>query len=479
MSAQPLWTSAEAQVATGGHVTTPWQCGGISSDSRKISRGDLFIALSGPNFDGHDFVEEALAKGAAAALVERRPEAVSGNAPLLVVDDVEAALGRLAAAARQRNRGKIIAITGSVGKTSTKQALAHVLAAQAPTFASRDSFNNHWGVPLSLAALPADAQYGIFEIGMNRAGEISALSKLVRPHAALVTTVEEVHLEFFESVSAIADAKAEIFDGIEDGGVAILNYDNPYRSQLANAARLRGLCRKHDIICFGVHPHATLRLVEEVLGDNGVHGVIDRDGERISYRVGAPGRHWLLIGLAVLAAVSAVGADLHRAALALSGVEPLPGRGQRHRIPIGDGAATLIDESYNANPASMRAAIALLAGAAPRPGGRRIAVLGDMLELGGESPDMHAALAGCLVRSEVDLVFTVGDQMRHLRDALPQAMRAGHGARSADLAVPVAATIRDGDVIMVKGSLGSRMATIIEALHHIKCRPAPRAASNC
>ena len=479
MSARHLWDSAEAQAATGGHVSVAWQCDGISSDSRKISRGDLFIALSGPNFDGHDFVHEALAKGAAAAMVERRPEAVSGNAPLLIVDDVMAALGRLAAAARQRNRGRIIAITGSVGKTSTKQALAHVLAAQAPTFASRDSFNNHWGVPLSLAALPVDAQYGIFEIGMNHAGEISALSKLVRPHAALVTTVEEVHLEFFESVSAIADAKAEIFDGIVEGGVAILNYDNPYRSQLADAARMKELRSKQGIIYFGVHPHATLRLVEETLGDNGVDGVIEKGGEKISYRIGTPGRHWLLIGLTVLATVSAVGADVHRAALALAGVEPLAGRGQRHQISIGNGVATLIDESYNANPASMRAAIALLASATPRPGGRRIAVLGDMLELGDESPEMHAALADCLIRAAAELVFTVGDQMAHLRDALPKAMRASHGARSEDLAIPVAAAVRDGDVIMVKGSLGSRMATIIEALHHLNSKPAPRAASNC
>ena len=372
MSAQPLWVSADAQAATGGSVSVPWQCLGISSDSRKISQGDLFIALTGPNFDGHSFVAEALAKGAVAAMVERRPEAVPENAPLLIVDDVMAALNRLAAAARERNQGWIIAITGSVGKTSTKHALAHVLAAQAPTFASRDSFNNHWGVPLSLAALPVDAQYGIFEIGMNHAGEISALSKLVRPHAALVTTVEEVHLEFFESVSAIADAKAEIFDGIVEGGVAILNYDNPYRSQLADAARMKELRSKQGIIYFGVHPHATLRLVEETLGDNGVVGVIEKGGEKISYRIGTPGRHWLLIGLTVLATVSAVGADVHRAALALAGVEPLAGRGRRHQISIGNGAATLIDESYNANPASMRAAIALLASATPRPPRKRM-----------------------------------------------------------------------------------------------------------
>ena len=479
MNPRPLWTSAAAQRVTGGSVTVEWQCRGISSDSRKIRPGDLYIALTGPNFDGHDFVAEALLKGAAAALVERHPEGAPEGAALLIVDDVVEALNRLASAARERSTGRIIAITGSVGKTSTKEALAHVLAAQAPTYASRESFNNHWGVPLSLAALPADAAYGIFEIGMNHAGEISALSKLVRPHAALVTTVEEVHLEFFDSVAAIADAKAEIFDGIAEGGVAILNYDNPYRLRLADAARARGVRGKQDIVYFGVHPHATLCLVEETLDDKGGVGVISKDGEKFSFRIGAPGRHWLLIGLAVLATVSAVGADLRRAALDLSGVKALPGRGQRHEISVGDGAFTLIDESYNANPASMYAAINLLAGAAPGPGGRRIAVLGDMLELGDEGPDMHAALANCLVRAEADLVFTVGVQMGHLRDALPQAMRAGHGERSDDLAIPVAAAIRDGDVVMVKGSLGVCMATIIEALHPIDSKPAPRVAGNC
>ena len=479
MNPRPLWTSAAAQRVTGGSVTVEWKCHGISSDSRKIRPGDLYIALTGPNFDGHDFVAEALLKGAAAALVERHPEGAPEGAALLIVDDVVEALNRLASAARERSTGRIIAITGSVGKTSTKEALAHVLAAQAPTYASRESFNNHWGVPLSLAALPADAAYGIFEIGMNRAGEISLLSKLVRPHVALVTTVEEVHLEFFESVAAIADAKAEIFDGIVEGGIAILNYDNPYRLQLADAARARGVRGKQNIICFGVHPHATLRLIEETLTDDGVVGVIDMDGERISYRIAAPGRHWLLIGLAALATVSAVGADVRQAAHDLGAVKPLPGRGQRHEIAIGDGAATLIDESYNANPASMHAAIALLAAAVPKLGGRRIAVLGDMLELGDESPGMHAALADCLTRAKADLVFTVGDQMAHLRDALPQAMRAGHGARSDDLAIPVAAAVRAGDVIMIKGSLGVRMATIVSALHHINSMPAPRAASNC
>ncbi len=479
MNARPLWVSADAQRATGGGVTVEWQCDGIASDSRKIRHGDLFIALTGPNFDGHGFVAEALAKGAAAAMVERHPEDVPEDAPLLIVDDVLEALDRLAGAARERCKGRIIAITGSVGKTSTKEALAHVLGAQASTYASPASFNNHWGVPLSLAALPADAAFGIFEIGMSHAGEISVLSKLVRPHAALVTTVEEVHLEFFDSVAAIADAKAEIFDGIVEGGVAILNYDNPYRSQLAEAARMQGVCGKQDIICFGVHPHATLRLVEETQGDQDGGGVIDKGGERISFGIGAPGHHWVLIGLAVLATVYAVGADVRRAALDLSGVKPLPGRGKRYEIAIGDGAFTLIDESYNANPSSMRAAIALLATAAPGPGGRRIAVLGDMLELGDEAPAMHEALADSLIRSEVDLVFTVGAQMAYLRDVLPRAMRAGHGARSGDLATPVAAVVKDGDVVMVKGSLGSRMATIIAALHHIKSKPALRAASNC
>ena len=478
MNTTPLWTSADARKATGGTVTVEWRCGGISSDSRKVAPGDLFIALNGPNFDGHDFVADALAKGAAAALVERRPEGAPEEAPLLIVGDVLAALNRLAEAARARCVGCIVAITGSVGKTSTKEALKHVLSAQAPTYANPASFNNHWGVPLSLAALPADAKYGIFEIGMNQAGEISALSKLIRPHAALVTTVEEVHLEFFESVAAIADAKAEIFDGMAEGGVAILNYDNPYRSQLSEAARNRGLRCKNGIISFGVHPHATLRLIEETLCDKGGVGVVEKDGERIPYRIGAPGHHWVIIGLSVLATVYAVGANVRQAALDLSAVEPLAGRGKRHEIAVGDSVFTLIDESYNANPVSMIAAIALLATAAPRPGGRRIAVLGDMLELGDESPDMHAALAGSLVRSEIDLVFTAGEQMSHLRDALPRAMRAGHGARSEDLAIPVAAALRGGDVVMVKGSLGSRMATIIAAMRDINAKPAPRAARN-
>ena len=479
MTAQPLWTSADAQRATGGTVTVEWQCTGISSDSRKSAPGDLYVAIIGPHFDGHDFVLEALAKGAAAALVERHPEGAPADTPLLIVDDMTDALNRLAEAARERCKGCIIAITGSVGKTSTKEALAHVLGDQAATYANPASFNNHWGVPLSLAGLPADAVYGIFEIGMNHAGEISTLSKLVRPHAALVTTVEEVHLEFFDSVAAIADAKAEIFDGIVEGGVAILNYDNPYRLQLAEAARNRGVCGKLGIIYFGVHPHATLRLVDETLDDNGGVGVIEKGGERISFRIGALGRHWVIIGLSVLATVYAVGANVVQAALALSEVKPLPGRGLRHEITVGDGVFTLIDESYNANPASMCAAIAVLATAAPRPGGRRIAVLGDMLELGEEAPDLHAALADSLVRAEVDQVFTIGAQMEHLRDALPKAMRASHGALSEDLAIPVAAAIRDGDVVMVKGSLGSNMATIISALHHINAKPAARAASNC
>ena len=478
MNEQPLWTSADAGRATGGSVTVDWQCHGISSDSRRIAKGDLFIALRGPSFDGHEFVAEALAKGAAAAMVERHPEGAPKDAPLLIVDDIVEALNRLAEAARARAKGCIIAITGSVGKTSAKEALRHVLSAQAPTYASPASFNNHWGVPLSLAGLPADADYGIFEIGMNHAGEISALSKLVRPHAALVTTVEEVHLEFFDSIADIADAKAEIFDGMVEGGVAILNYDNPYRMRLADAARARGVGSKKDIICFGVHPHATLRLVEEALGDKGGVGVIEKGGEKITYRIGAPGRHWVIIGLAVLATVYAVGANVHQAALDLSAVEPLAGRGKRHEIAVGNGVFTLIDESYNANPASMLAAIALLATAAPKPGGRRIAVLGDMLELGDESPDMHIALAENLVRSEIDLVFTVGAQMAHLRDALPRAMRAGHGERSDDLAIPVAAAVRDGDVVMVKGSLGSNMATIITALHDRTSNPAPRAVNN-
>ena len=475
MTGAPLWTSADAARATGGNCPAAWSCTGIASDSRHVAEGDLFVALAGPNFDGHDFVADALAAGAAAALVDHRPGGVAGDGSLLLVDNVMAALTRLGEAGRARSRARVVALTGSVGKTSTKQALALALSAQGAAYASPASFNNQWGVPLSLAGLPADTDYAILEVGMNHAGEISPLAQLIRPGIALVTTVEPVHLEFFDSVSAIADAKAEVFDGMGEGGIAVLNYDNPYQKRLAAAARARGVC---EIIYFGAHPHATARLLEATPHDHGSTVEAKVGSAALRFEVGAPGRHWVTIAMATLATVHALGADVARAAESLADVRPLPGRGAQHVIAVDGGAFTLIDESYNANPVSVRAAIELLAGAPVGPGGRRIAVLGDMLELGEEGPALHAGLADPLVRAGIDMVFTVGRNMAHLRDALPAALRAGHAVAANDMVVPVAAAVAAGDVVMVKGSLGTCMAPIVAGLHACRAMPAPRAAGN-
>ena len=474
-SAPVLWTAADAARATDGKTTAEWACTGITADSRRLRPGDLFVALKGPRFDGHDFAAKALRRGAAAALVARRPDDVGKDAAVLVVDDTLAALTRLAQAARERSRACIIAVTGSVGKTGTKEALKLALSGQAPTFASPASFNNHWGVPLSLAALPREADYGIFEIGMNHPGEISPLARLVRPDVAVITTIDAVHSEFFSSLVAIADAKAEIFEGMSKTGVAVLNNNNPFYRQLSIAARAQGI---RKIVCFGDHPHAMVRLTDAKIGAEGSAVVVEIEGEAISYEVGAPGRHWVTLSMAVLAAVLAAGGDVARAARRLKDVRPLPGRGARRRVALDGGAVTVIDESYNANPASMRAAIEVLGANAPGPGGRRIAVLGDMLELGPAAPKLHAELAKALTEARVDLVFTVGPNMAQLRAALPVAMRAGHAEKSDDIVATVVAAVGADDVVMVKGSLATRVAPVVAALCARDGALSPRAAGS-
>ncbi|MFQ5783290.1 MAG: UDP-N-acetylmuramoylalanyl-D-glutamyl-2,6-diaminopimelate--D-alanyl-D-alanine ligase [Alphaproteobacteria bacterium] len=475
MSDAILWTATEAARATGGETPAEWDCTSIASDSRKVEPGALFVALKGPNHDAHDYVVQAFERGAAAALVARRPEGVAAGAPLLVVDDVLAALGRLAQAARARTAARVIAVTGSVGKTGTKETLRLALSEQGATFVSPASYNNAWGVPLSLAALPRDAMYAVFEIGMNHPGEIAPLARLVRPDVGVVTVIEAVHLAFFDSLAAIADAKAELFEGMDADGVAVLNHDDRFYKRLAAAARARGMRR---ILAFGRDPGAEVRLVEATSDAESSAVTAAVEGETIRYTVGAPGRHWVDTSLAALAAVRGVGADVGRAAARLAEARPLPGRGARHRVSLDGDAFTLIDESYNANPASMRAAIANLGATPPGPGGRRIAVLGDMLELGGAAPALHAALADPLAEADVDLVFTAGTHMARLRRALPAARRAGHAERSTDLIGPVVAALRAGDVVMVKGSLGSRMAPVVEALRARNAARRPRAAGN-
>ncbi|MGH7115958.1 MAG: UDP-N-acetylmuramoyl-tripeptide--D-alanyl-D-alanine ligase, partial [Stellaceae bacterium] len=387
----PLWTAADAAVATDGAGPAGcWAAQGVSIDTRSLAPGDLFVALRGPNHDGHDFVAAAFARGAVAAMVDRPLGGLPAGKPLLRVGGTLAGLAALGEFARARGVARIVAVTGSVGKTGTKEALRLALGACGPTFASAGSLNNHWGVPLSLARMPSDAAYGVFELGMNHPGEIAALTRLVRPHIAVITTVEPVHLGFFQSVEAIAEAKAEIFLGLEPGGVAVLNRDNPHYPRLAAAAERAGAT---EVIAFGADPGARVRLISCVLQPRGSTVEAAIDGLGLCFRLAAPGRHWVMNALAVLGAVIAAGGDPRRAAAALAHFEAMPGRGRRHQLAWRGGTLTLIDESYNASPAAMAAALAVLGGTAPVAGGRRVAVLGDMLELGDAAPRLHRELA--------------------------------------------------------------------------------------
>jgi len=456
-----LWSAHEAAAATGGSATGDWRATGVSIDSRTVAAGDLFVALPGERFDGHDYVAMALDKGAAAAMIARDVARLPAHAPLLRVGDTLGGLRALAVAARRRARAKVCAITGSVGKTGTKEALALVLRRQAPTAASAGNLNNHIGVPLSLARLEADQAFAVFELGMNHPGEIAPLSELVRPDVAIITTVEPVHLEFFDSEAGIADEKATIMDGLARTGTAVLNRDNPHFDRLAAYAARRGIGR---VIGFGAHPEAQFRLASCTIDETGSSVEALLAGRPVSFRIGAPGRHWVMNCLAVLAAVEAVGGDLARAARDLADLTPPKGRGARRNVRFARGTFTLIDDSYNASPPSMRAAFGVLGAATPHGAGRRIAALGDMLELGPQGPALHAGLAPALAAQPIDRVFTAGPLMRALHDALPEARRGAHADSAAALVAPLIAALGDGDVVLVKGSLGSRMGQVVSAL---------------
>jgi UDP-N-acetylmuramoyl-tripeptide--D-alanyl-D-alanine ligase len=464
MSTQPLWTldAMAAAMRAKRRGALPAAIAGVSIDSRTVAPGEAYFAIKGDVHDGHAFVAAALKAGAALAVVEAaQRDNFAADAPLLIVDDVLAALCDLARTSRARLSAQVIAVTGSVGKTSTKEALRSVLAAQGKTHASVASFNNHWGVPLTLARCPADARFAIFEIGMNHAGEIAPLVKMVRPHIAVITTVEPVHLEFFSGIEAIADAKAEIFEGVEPGGAVVLNRDNAQFARLRQRAEKLGIAR---IVSFGADQKADARLLDVALHPacSAVHAKIL--GHELTYKLAMPGRHMAMNSLAVLAAASLVGADLALAGLALSQAQPAAGRGVRHALTVPNGEATLIDESYNANPASMAAALNVLGQAETGAQGRRIAVLGDMLELGPGSADLHRGLTEPINANAIDMVFCCGPLMRNLWDALSSGRRGGYAEGSGALESQVVGAIRAGDVIMVKGSLGSRMKVIVTAL---------------
>ena len=453
----PLWTSEEIAAATGGEGKGPaWSVAGISIDTRTVQPGELFVALAGPRHDGHDFVADALRRGAA-ALVHRPVDGLTPQAPVIMVRDTLEALGDLARAARARSQAGIVAVTGSVGKTGTKEALRHVLSRQASTHASAASHNNHWGVPLSLARLSREERFGVFEAGMNAPSEIDRLVRLIRPQVALITNVAAAHLGFFRSLDEIADAKAEIFNGLTAGGTAILNRDSPQFARLEAAAHAAG-CQ--HLVTFGAALDADVRLLRaEPLGD-GSTATVSLHGQELTYRIGAPGRHWVHNSLGVLATVAAAGGDPVRAAADLADFQAPAGRGQRHVVPCAGGHITVIDESYNANPASMEAALELLGFA----GGRRIAILGDMLELGRQGAALHRALAAKAVEADCAIVHTVGPLMGELHDALPASVRGFRVQRSPELLPGLRESLAPGDTVLIKGSLGSRMSVIVEAL---------------
>ncbi|MFP4238098.1 MAG: UDP-N-acetylmuramoyl-tripeptide--D-alanyl-D-alanine ligase [Rhodosalinus sp.] len=476
-----LWTAAEAARATGGRATADWTATGVSIDTRTLAPGDLFVALTAAR-DGHDFVAQALEKGAAAALVSRVPEGVTQDAPLLIVQDVQTGLESLGAAARARTRARVVAVTGSVGKTSTKEMLRTVCAGQGRAHASVASYNNHWGVPLTLARMPADTELAVIEIGMNAPGEIAPLSAQARPEVAIVTTVAPAHLEAFGAIEGIAAEKASVVAGLAPGGTAILHGDLEVSGILEDAAWRAGAGR---IVTFGEAPRNHHRLLRATIHDSTTVAEARAWRSPLLYKIAAPGRHFALNGLAVLAAAGALGLDRALAIADLGRWTPVAGRGARETVvldPLNPGLAIdLIDEAYNANPASMAAALEVLAGAAVRDGvgrkaaGRRIAYLGDMKELGPEAPALHAALAVHPAMHAVDIVHTVGPLAKSLRKALPAAKRGRHTETAARMAEAVRRDLDAGDVVMVKGSLSTGLAAVVDAIRKLG-HPASRSA---
>ncbi|MEE1657030.1 UDP-N-acetylmuramoylalanyl-D-glutamyl-2,6-diaminopimelate--D-alanyl-D-alanine ligase [Microvirga sp. CF3062] len=459
----PLWTLDEIKAATGARIGAGFAKGtGASIDTRTLEPGDLYFAIKGDVHDGHDFVLAALEKGASAAIVsEEKAPAFAGSDKLIVVPDVLDAMRQMGRAARARTNARIVAVTGSVGKTGTKEAMRLALSRQGATHASVASYNNHWGVPLTLARMPRETEFGVFEIGMNHSHEILPLTGMVRPHVAVITTVEPVHIEFFPSLWGIADAKGEIFSGLEPGGTAVINRDNAYFERMRAHAFASAAGR---VISFGEHEAADIRANRIIVKPD--HSVVDATifGQPLTYRIGTAGRHHALNSLSVLAASHALGADLALVALSFAELKPPVGRGERTMLAIGEGEALLIDESYNANPASMRAALANLGAIELGRGARRIAVLGDMKELGEIGPRLHAELAEAVRTHRIDLVFAAGALMQNLVDALPKALVAAHAETSADLVDAVCAAIRPGDAVTVKGSLSMKMALVVKAL---------------
>jgi UDP-N-acetylmuramoyl-tripeptide--D-alanyl-D-alanine ligase len=457
----PLWQWDELVAASEGRAdgTPDKPVTGFSIDTRTLAAGDVFVALKAER-DGHDFVGDAFKAGAAAALVSKGYRRSKGDGALIRADDSLAALGAIGRAARVRTNARIVAVTGSAGKTGTKEMLRLCLAEPGPTHASERSYNNHWGVPLTLARMPKAAQFGIFEIGMNHAGEITPLAEMVRPHVAVITTVEPVHLQYFASVEAIAEAKAEILNGLVPGGTAVLPRDNPHFAQLKERADGAGA----KTMSFGFAETSDVRCLQANLEPKGSSVIAGIGSQRFPYRVGAPGEHYVKNSLAVLAVLFTLAADAMRRLPALARIAPPAGRGARTVLEAPDGRILLIDESYNANPASVKAALSAMATTARAEYPRRVAVLGDMLELGQASADLHRGLKEAIDAAGIDLVLACGPMTKLLFDELKPAQQGAWAADSTQLAPALLDIVRAGDAVMIKGSLASRMAPLAEAL---------------
>lgn len=452
-----LWTSVEAEKATGGKSTRKWKATGVTIDSRKIEPGDLFIAIEGEKFDGHDFVKEALKQGAAAAVVTRIPEGLDKKAPLLVVKYTMNALQDLGKFSRSRMKGKIIGVTGSVGKTSTKEMLGLAFKGQGKVYMTEGNLNNHFGLPLSLARMHEKTDFGIFEIGMNHPGEITPLSKMARPHVSIITTVEAVHLEFFKNVEEIADAKAEIFDGMGASGTAVLNFDNPHFKRLVNKAKTnQGV---ENIVSFGEKNGASYQLTS--YSEKNGKGVISLSigNKELKYKLGIPGKHQALNSAGVLAVVKAAGGDVEKSARNLAKFAAKPGRGKIYNVKYKGKSITIIDDCYNASPASVSAALDNLG--TRKAKGRKIVVLGDMFELGSSAVELHKSLSKKILDNNIDLLFTAGSLTLNLYNAVPEKIQGGNAKDSASLGPVLVKSLKNGDILLVKGSRGMKMENVI------------------
>jgi UDP-N-acetylmuramoyl-tripeptide--D-alanyl-D-alanine ligase len=458
---EPLWQWEELVAASEGRAdgTPAAPITGVSIDTRTLAAGDLFVALKAER-DGHDFVGDAFKAGAAAAVVSNGYRRRKGDGALLRADDSLKALEAIGRAARVRSNARIIAVTGSAGKTGTKEMLRLCLSDAGKTHASERSYNNHWGVPLTLTRMPKDAAFGVFEIGMNHAGEITPLTEMVRPHVAVITTVGPVHLQYFPSVEAIADAKAEIFSGLVPGGTAVLPRDNAHFDLLKQRAGEVGA----KIVSFGYAETSDVRCLQANLEARGSSVIAGIGSQRFPYRIGVPGEHYVKNSLAVLAVLFTLGADAMRRLPALARIAAPQGRGARTVLDTPGGRILVIDESYNANPESVRAALQAMAMTPRSDFPRRVAVLGDMLELGDASANLHRGLKEAVDAAGIDLVLACGPNMKLLYDELKPAQQGAWAQDAAHLAGPFLDAVQPGDVVMIKGSLASRMAPLAQAL---------------